>query len=580
MQRQPTQISKPALRSRGAGARQLARLDALRQQFGPTIAAERLALLRALEGVSFGSAAQLQRLHDTLCFALAFPDSAALRALARRMLRSFDQRSDFHSRRRALADTGIAGTDTHFRFFAPMALHLSRRFPSQLVYDWPQWDDPARLAELLPLLAAYGETPALDEWNLGLRGWLSRMIPRGVGDAAFVARRLARSLPDSFAFEKIMDGIDAPMVLRAGRQTPARSRLLWSDSRVCWQKKPLRRERPDLRTALAGAGELRVRPLPPREAGRMIDLALDVMVSYGRDLDVFSYGDRRDVRLVDCGAGLQFVAIGALPERRLLLEAFYGFLMLKNGVPIGYLGASALYGSAEIIYNMFETFRGGEAAWNFASLLAMARRLFGVDAFTLYPYQLGGDGNDEGLESGAWWFYRKLGFEPLEREARRLMKREEARMARDPAYRSGRTTLQRLAAHNVYWFLDRRRRDIMGLLPLANIGLAVTDKLARYVGRDVIDDRGAGTCAREAVKLLGAGPARGWSAGERLAFDRWAPLVLLLPGVARWSPAEKRALVAVMRVKGGRRESDFVRAFDTHPRLRAALSTLARSTGP
>jgi hypothetical protein len=35
--------------------------------------------------------------------------------------------------------------------------------------------------------------------------------------------------------------------------------------------------------------------------------------------------------------------------------------------------------------------------------------LFDVDSFTINPYQLG-DGNDEALASGAWWFYYKFGF--------------------------------------------------------------------------------------------------------------------------------------------------------------------------
>lgn len=72
------------------------------------------------------------------------------------------------------------------------------------------------------------------------------------------------------------------------------------------------------------------------------------------------------------------------------------------------------------------------------------------------------------------------------------------------------------------------------------------------------------------------GPGRGWTAGERLAWERWAPLALLLPGVKRWSAAERRALAAVMRAKGGRRESDFVRAFDAHPKLGAAVARVAR----
>jgi hypothetical protein len=38
---------------------------------------------------------------------------------------------------------------------------------------------------------------------------------------------------------------------------------------------------------------------------------------------------------------------------------------------------------------------------------------------------------------------------------------------------------------------------------------------------------------------------------------------------------EKRALAEVIRAKGGRREDVFVRRFDAHHRLRAAVRTLA-----
>lgn len=554
----------------------LARLEALRLEFGPAAARERERLLARLARSPLPAAAQVRRLHDLLCFACAFPDSPAVRRGARALLAGFARRPDLQRHRRALAGSGIAGTDTPFRFFAPTALRLARRHPEALWYDWREWPDPQRLVELLPLIAAWGETPGLDEWDLGLRGWLRRMTPRGLGDAAFVTQRLSARLPDPFVFERVIDGIDAPMILRATATTPAAGRERWPTGRTAWQRTPLRRARPDLHAALRTAGALGVTALPARSAARLIELAQDAMVSHGRDLDVFSYGDPRDVRCVDCGDGLQFAAIGARPERRLLLEAFYGFLMLKNGVPIGYLGASALYGSAEIAYNVFEPFRGAETAVNFVAVLAMVHRLFGVDAFTLYPYQLGGAGNDEGLDSGAWWFYRKLGFEPRARAARQLMRREEARIARNPAQRTTRATLARLAAHNLYWCSGRRRDDVMGLLPLANVGLAVTDHLARQWAAD----RGAAACRETAERLLGAGPGRGWSAGERLAFVRWAPLVALLPGVGRWPVAHKRALLAVIRAKGGRRESDYVTAFDAHGPLRAAIAALARATRP
>jgi hypothetical protein len=572
-------ISRTSGRPREAPrpAAALARLEALRLEFSPAAARERRTLLAGLDRADLASASLLLRLHEILMFALAYPDDAGVRTLVRGMLARFGRRPDLQRHARALANTGIAGTATQFRFFAATALRLARRVPRQLVFDWAEWDDPSRLTEWLPLLAVHGETPGLDEWDLGLRGWLERMRPRHSGDAAFVLTRLAERIPDPFVYEKVVDGMDAPMRLLAGPGTPARSCATWPVARTAWQRTALRRGRPEL-AAMVATPPVAVRSLSRRDAERMIELAVDSMVTHERDLDVFSYGDPRDVRLVECGGGLQFAAIGALPERRLLLESVYGFLTLKNGVPTGYLLTSALYGSAEIAYNVFETFRGAEAALTYGYVLAMTRHLFGVDAFTVYPYQLGGAGNEEGLQSGAWWFYRKLGFGPRQREARRLMRREERRMARDPGYRSSIPTLRRLGEHNVYWYLGGRRDDVIGVLPLANVGLAVTDLLARRAGAD--PDRGAERCVQEAVELLGTGPGRGWSAAERQAFARWAPLALLLPGLRRWSAAEKRALVAVMRAKGGRRESAFVTAFDAHAKLRRAIIDLARSVRP
>jgi hypothetical protein len=66
------------------------------------------------------------------------------------------------------------------------------------------------------------------------------------------------------------------------------------------------------------------------------------------------------------------------------------------------------------------------------------------------------------------------------------------------------------------------------------------------------------------------------SPGERLAWRRWAPLVAVLPGLDRWSLKDRKALARVVLAKGGRRESDFVRTFDAHSRLRTAIRRLAK----
>ena len=552
--------------------RALRDLERVQGEFGADAEERKLALLAGLARVRLGSAASVARLHECLCFLRAYPDSPALLDEVELQLSAFSRRPDLRRFRAELADSGIAGTTIHYTFFAEMARWLVERWPDQVHVDWPEFEQGERLESLLPLLTTYAETPGLDEWSWPMRDWCARLKHPDETDAAFLVRRFAALDVDAFLREWLYQEMALPLVLRPGEGTPSRTLACAPDGELHFQKRPLDRARPDLRRA-ARVEPLAVRELSRREGRAMITMAREAMLTRSRDLDVFSYGDPDDVRLIDCGAGLQFAAIGALPERRLLLEAVYGFLTLRNGVPIGYVLNSALLGSAEIAYNVFEAFRGGEAAHVYGRVLATVRHLFGTDSYTVYPYQLGGDGNDEGLASGAWWFYQKLGFRAPDPGVLALMQRELARLARRPRERSTIATLRRLAAENVYFHLGRERDDVIGLMPLHKVGLAVSAALAQRFGSD--REGAQRECQREAGRLLGLRGQRGWSRSEKLAWRRWAPLVVILPGIARWSPAARRDLIAVVRAKGGRRESDFVRLFDAHRPLRRALQELA-----
>jgi hypothetical protein len=202
----------------------------------------------------------------------------------------------------------------------------------------------------------------------------------------------------------------------------------------------------------------------------------------------------------------------------------------------------------------------------------MVRHLFGSDAFSIDPYQLG-HGNPEGLRSGAWWFYYKLGFRPRDTEVRRILRGELGRMKKNPRHRSSLATLDRLSAEHMYFYLGKPRGDTLGLLSLGEIGQRISGYLAERFGAD--REGGIETTSREAARLLGVRSTRGWSRGEKLIWRRWSPLVLSLRGVARWPAAERRALARVVRAKGGRRESDYVRLFDGHRRMRRALARMA-----
>jgi hypothetical protein len=552
----------------------LRELDQIHRQYGPGLADRKLGLLQRLERRTLPSARAVSRLHEVLCFLRAYPDAPAVLEQVEQMLAGFARRRDLRRHAAALQDSGIAGTPTYYLFFHPTARWLAERWPSRLTVSWPDVE-PERLERLLPLIGLYAESPGLDEVPLAVRDWIHRMKRPGETDALFLVRRVEALRAEQRLREILFEDLGVMFKLAPGPDTPARTHARVDRGPVRFVTRPLDTTRPDLRLALRERPRM-VTVVPHAEARRLIDLAREAMVSRGRDLDNFAYGDPDDVRIVDMGDGLEFVAVGLVPERRLMLESVYGFLTLKNGVPIGYVLNSALYNSAEVAYNVFDTYRGGEAARVYGKVLAMLRHLFGATDFTIYPYQLGGDGNDEGLKSGAWWFYQKLGFRPRDPGAQQLMASELARMCHAPGHRSSVATLKQLAAHNLYYHTRKPREDVIGLVPLANVGLAVTDMLARRFGSE--RETAGGVLDAEVARMLGVGSRRGWTEGERICFTRWASVVAAIPGVATWSAAERRALAEVMRAKGGRHESDFVLRFDAHRRLRHALAALARRT--
>jgi len=548
------------------------RLERLLMTFGADAGARKRELLDRLDGTRLPDAATIVRLHECLLFLVAYPDDAATRRRADELLRRFARRRDLHHRRKELADTGITGTPIRYSFYWAMARWVVRKWPGRLRLDWPLFEPRGvdRLERLLPLLTTHSEAPAMDELDLTPRQWLDRLRAPGEPDAACLVRLFERVEADDFWREREFESLDAPFELLPGADTPSRTLARWRCGPVRYQQAPLTRERPDLAQAMR-LPPSRIRAVGVSEGRRIIDLARGAMITRSRDLDVFANADARDVRLVDYPQGLTFACIGVRPERRLLLEAAYGFLTLKNDVPIGYVLISALFQSAEIAYNVFDTFRGAEAARVYGAVLSMARHLFGAQCFSIDPYQLGQD-NDEGLRSGAWWFYHKLGFRPRDAGVRRVARKELRRMRADPRHRSSLATMRELVVAPLFWHAGRERPDVLGRFPLGRVGLAVTDYLSRRFGgrrREGLRD-----CATEAMRLLGVRSMRGLSVGERESWSRWSPLVLALPGVESWSARERRELARVVRAKGGRRESDFVPLFDGHRRLRSALTEL------
>ncbi|MFZ1624403.1 MAG: hypothetical protein WAU48_06405 [Gammaproteobacteria bacterium] len=534
----------------------LTRLEKLRLVFTPAAATDKHRLLCLLVKTQLPSASAVRRLHEILCWIRAWPDDERVLIAADSGLRTFAGRKDLHRFRRQLADSGIAGTAIHYHFFWPMARWLSSRWPALLHFDRDCGEGEDWLCSAWPIaLPSLQAEAAKRSEDAPFR--ILDSLREAMTDASFFVQGIDRTAGDTLARETVHDLLQPAYVLEAGEDSPSRTRAQWSGASITFITAPLAQGRSNLRKALQRPPQA-VTTATPQNAAELLDLARTAMVTRGRDFDTFSWGSAGDVHVVDDGNGLAFAFIGAIPERRLPLASAYGFLILRNGVPVGYGQVDALLSGAEIAFNTFDTFRGGESAFLFARLLAATRALLGSEAFSLEPYQLGHH-NKEGIASGAWWFYYKLGFRPHDAGLKRIVTGELARMARNPRHRSSSTTLGKLACKHLYWEPIRDSRAWLPLVP--NLGMQLP----------ILSDDSAGEIIG---RRLGLSSLTGWSPAETLGLYRLAPLIAALQGIESWTPAQKKSAITVLRAKGAEHERDFVRHLNAHPKLSAAIKAL------
>ena len=433
--------------------RLLDRLDAAKRQFGTKATAGVEQLLATLGRRRFPDARSLIRFHESLLFFRAYPSSARILRLTDNLLASFvDRIARLRGTEADLAPfeepdvSGISGTAFSAIFSYDMARWLSQKHPDTIDIDWER-SYPDRLGPLLSRLHPYYAEDALVEATIPYFAWFRAAKGKARGpDLRWLISRL-EALPlapdlraDLFANAELA----LRWELRNGPTTRTNLRLP-GVRRFFYHAAPLLR-----RADVSLSAELAAPPLPltrltRRRGLQVLDLARDTSAMRFRELHGFTYGDPASVCHAGFGRGLDVFVWSVLPDHRLPLRTYHAGMFFKNAVPVGYVETLTYSGQMEVGFNLYYTFREGETGWLYARLLRLLRQLVPVERFTVDPYQLGLH-NDEAIDSGAFWFYRKLGFHPTDPTVARLLESEERKLRVDPGYRTPARVLRRLAA--------------------------------------------------------------------------------------------------------------------------------------
>jgi hypothetical protein len=534
------------------------------------------ATLSGLEKSKIDNAADLIRLHESLLFMRAYPRGPRLSKQVERMLKKFaklvHELIDADADVSALDDaevSGIASGSVTSNFSYAIVRWLVAKFPAQLSIDWEWFEEEDRFGATMPRFMPLLEDDAMVEAHVPYREWVRAAKGRQRELTWLINRFELLSLPEKRR-ANLYDSLKLHVTWRY-RLRSSRTTLRIASPKVFVHNSPLiTRREVSLNEALLSA-PIPVARISPSQGKQIIDVARETSAVRYRELHGFTFGDARRVMKADIGRGVVVYVMGVPPEHRLPLRAYHAAMMFKNGVPVGYFEGLSICERMESGFNLYYTFRDGETAWLYARILHLMRQLFGVSVFSIDPYQVGHE-NEEGIESGAFWFYRKLGFRPVKRELLELTEKEERKAARNSRYRTSAATLRKLAAGHLLFELSPQQSALSwDNFEVRNIGLAVQKRMAGKYGGDAEDIRNNSLqIVSRALRIN----VRSWNKAELAALQNLSLVLASDSDLVRWLSSQKELARRIIRAKAGPDEARHLRLIQKHAAFRDVLMRL------
>ncbi|MBL8341743.1 MAG: hypothetical protein JNL30_09775 [Rubrivivax sp.] len=517
----------------------LRRLRESAARFDDTGRKDTAATLAGLAARPLPAGPAMAQYHALLLFLRAHPGDAKLLARVegefRRIARAV--RRWPAARREALANEGLPFGDTVTRFSHDQLRQLLQRSELRVRFDHagqPQQDlnNVLRLTLPAPEWAHTAKGLADDELLAELRVRPADRLP-------FVVNELARLDGQPFVKDHLFDALDLFVRVSGRRAAFSKAFNRLPMPAVFWQEDRVRRFDT---MALMNRRLPRPRRLEGASSSEVVMRTLrDTLTLTGRETDPGTYLEPRSLRLYDLERGISVALYGMVPDRQLPYESYVGFMLFKNGMPAAYGGSWVFGARADFGMNIFEPYRGGESGFMMCQVLRVYRQAFGVRCFEVDAHQFGLD-NPDGIASGAFWFYHRHGFRPVDPALAQQAEREARRLAATPGARSSDKTLVAFTASSVAldFSADRRARPPLALATW-------TDRITAHVARRFGGERQrAQAVAMERMARLGA-PLRAPKApgAERVA----AEMALLAAALGVDDAPRLRLLQRLVRLK-------------------------------
>ncbi len=545
----------------------------MKHAYGPGCAEQCEYILESLGRARLTNAEELIRFHDAVLFLRAFPQSPRVAKLADALLATMEERIQ-RLGEQASAEifddesvSGIAGTTVTNNWTYELATSLVERHAERITAEWDVEEKYRQMATVLPHVLPLLADDSFVEADTPYREWIRSAAHSSGSDIKWLLSNFQTPPLSRLDRTSLYDalGINLRWELKASSASRTLARRPVKKL-FCHDAPLLQRKQVSLVDEMASA-PLPLRKLNRSEAPKIIAMAQDALAVRYRELQGTTYADPDQAFEADADRGVQLFIWGLNAEWRLPLRAYYCGFTLKNGVPVNYFEAIGLCEWIEVGFNTFYSFREGETAWIYSKVLHLLHQLAGVTCISVYPYQIGKD-NEEAIQSGALWFYRKLGFRPGRPDLLALTEREEKRISLDSAYRTSARTLRRLADDHMFFEFGTAPRGSWDTFSTRTLGWAIQKKMSADFSGDASKMRQYAT--KRLARILKADISQ-WSELQQQAFENFAITALLVDDLGTWSLAERRALLAIIQAKAGASETHYLKLLQQHERLRSAL---------
>ncbi len=526
-------------------------------------------LLLSYSGYALKNTSVIKKYHDLLIFYCAFPHNDKINILAKAELKRIAETAKlFYTKNQlkkqtSLMASGIANTELFCSYSRPILSWLLKKFPASVEFGSSNAPiDTVRNILQLLLPAIEYEKNTQRELNLRSRIKFITGLQNPGEQLKWLVQIFDNSpLPDSVKDELYLQ-LKIYVLWKLDDLIYNKSFLYWPVKNTWYQKNFIKKINSE-KIIKQKTGS----PLPLSTLARMkvMDIMKASLAFQYRETDPVTYADEKEIKLFEMGRGLQIAIVGMNKEKRLSLESYIGFMAFKNGVPLSYGGGWIWGQRCKIGVNIYPGFRGGESAWLFCQVLRLYYNYFGVSYFIVKPYQFG-KGNPEGLKSGAFWFYYKIGFRPVDEKIKKEADLEWKKIQMNKNYRTPLNLLRRFASSNIEWKLQKR---IYPEFDAARISEAIT----RLINSDYNRNRvtAISVLLNKMKKKFPLASLKNNSLSLKQVLENWCLLTGLIKDLPKWNLKQKREFIHLIQLKQNGKEREYIIGLQKHTRLWKSL---------